>query len=173
MKMLLPLFALIAAPALAQDSALYFASDAWPVRKSGTVCTMARTAPAEGESALSVTYDAAKGEVTVAADNPVTDALPESGSIDLAIVFLDNGGVEYDDAWGTRRFDYSREDGAARFATRFAGERNVRQILADLSGSAHVGFLHRGEAVMWSDLAGARRPLLQLQECAARALASN
>ena len=102
----------------------------------------------------------------------MTSAARRSGELELDIVFLDNGNVEYDAGWGARRFTYSNENGTARFSTRFVGERNVRQVLADLANSRTVGFLYKGEAVMSADLAGAGPSIAQLQECAARAVAS-
>ena len=169
MRMLLTLLALAAVPAQAQDSSLYHASDTWPVHTSGGACTMSQ---ADG-GGLSVGYDRRSGEVTLTTTNEVAATLPSTGSIDMIVVFLDNGAEKYDDAWGARRFDYVREDDTARFTARFAGEKNVRQILADLSNSSAVGFRYGDEPVLGYDLAGARPSLARLRECADRAVAAN
>jgi len=171
MKKLVALLALVAAPAAAQEASVYYASDTWPVTASGRTCTMAYAGSEAVADPLSVSYDGR--EVALATTNEVADSLPDSGAIDLAIVFLDNGRTAYDDGWGTRSFAFSRDNGKARFTARFTGERNVRQMLADLENSAHIGFLHRGKAVMSAELAGAGRSLARLRECAARAVAAN
>jgi hypothetical protein len=170
-KKLFALLALIAAPAAAQEATLYYASDTWPVTATGRSCTMAYAGPETIADPFSVSYDGR--EIALTTTNEVASSLPASGTLDLAIVFLDNGRTAYDDGWGTRRFAYSRENGNARFTARLSGERNVRQMLADLENSNHIGFLHRGKAVMSADLADARRSLARLRECGARAMASN
>lgn len=171
MKKLFALVALVAAPAAAQEATVYYASDTWPVTAAGRTCTMAFAGPETVADPFSVSYDGR--EVALTTTNEVAGTLPASGTLDLAIVFLDNGRTAYDDGWGTRSFAYSRDNGKARFTARFAGERNVRQMLADLENSNHIGFLHRGKAVMSADLADARRSLARLRECAARTVAAN
>lgn len=171
MKKLLVLFALLSAPAAAQEATVFYASDTWPVTAAGQSCTMAFAGPDTIADPLSVSYDGR--EVALTTTNEVAASLPGSGTIELSIVFLDNGRTAYDDGWGTRRFTYSRDNGKARFTARFSGERNVRQILADLENSNHIGFLHSGKAVMSADLADARRSLAKLRECAARVVAAN
>jgi hypothetical protein len=171
MKKLFALVALLSAPAAAQQATVFYASDTWPVTAAGQSCTMAFAGPDAIADPLSVSYDGREVALTTA--NEVAASLPASGTIDLAIVFLDNGRTAYDDGWGTRRFTYSRDNGKARFTARFSGERNVRQMLADLENSNHIGFLHRGKAVMSADLADARRSLARLRECGARVVAAN
>lgn len=173
MNKLFPLLAILAAPAAAQDSPIYFASDAWPVQASGRACSMA--APAQDASdPLTVTYDAASGEVTLTAEtSDVSTSLTNNSGVDLKLVFLDNGRTKHDDGWGQRRFTYSRVGDKARFTSRFAGERNVRQVLADLASSAHVGLLYNGQVVTSTDLSRADPSLDKLQECARRVVAAN
>ncbi len=172
-KLLLPLLAVTAAPAAAQDAAVFYASDTWPVTASGRTCTMDFTGPSSLGDPLSVSYDAGAGALRLTTAGTVGSSLGSSGSMDLAIVFLENGDTDYDDGWGSRRFTFARDDGSASFTTHFTGEKNVRQILDDLSNSAHIGFLYRGEVVMSADLSGARRSLDRLRDCAARAGAAN
>jgi hypothetical protein len=174
MKKFLPLLGLLAAPVMAQGAQVYFASDAWPVEAAGRGCRMMQSGSAAGPNALEVGYDAGSGEVTLTmSSDEIGSALRDRGTIDLAIVFLQNGETAYDDAWGSRSFAYVRDDGTARFTTRFAGERNVRQILADLAHSHDVGLLHKGQAVMSTNLTQAGRSLGKLQECGRRAVAAN
>ena len=174
MNKLVPLLALLAAPAAAQEARVYYASDAWPVEVAGRACSMSRAAASDGSNPLSIAYDAASGEVALTVETDEIGAgLGERGSLELAIVFLENGEAAFDDGWGSRNFSYVRERGTARFTTRFAGERNVRQILADLSNSHDVGLLYRGKAVMSTNLADAGRSLDKLEECARRAVAAN
>jgi len=174
MKKLVPALALLAAPAVAQGAQVYYASDAWPVETAGSTCTMIQAAGDAGPNALEVGYDAATGEVmlTMSSDE-IGNALRDSGTIELAIVFLQNGKTAYDDAWGSRRFSFAREGSTARFSTRFAGERNVRQILTDLANSHDVGLLYEGKAVMSTNLTRAGRSLDKLKECAGRVVAAN
>lgn len=176
MKKVLPFLAAaaIAGPALAQEAEIYHASDAWPVHRLGASCSMERQGQADtGFGRLAVGYDAARGEVTLSTSAPVERGLPPSGSIPLHIVFLDNGRVKHDDQWASRTFAYTSEDGIYRFTAAFAGEKNARQILADLAGSRRLGLLHEGEVLFDHDLAGARDSLGRMQACAARAVAAN
>lgn len=173
MKKLVPLLALLAAPAAAQDARVYYASDAWPVQASGRVCSMAAPA-AEASDPLTISYDAASGEMVLTAEtSDVSTSLSDNSGVDLGIVFLENGRTKHDDGWGERRFTYSRVGDKARFTSRFAGERNVRQLLADLAGSAHVGLLYEGQVVTSTDLSRADASLDKLRECARRVVAAN
>ena len=54
-----------------------------------------------------------------------------------------------------------------------AGERPVRQILADLSSSKHVGLLYRGQVISSTNLAGAASSIGELRACSRRAIAAN
>lgn len=173
MKKLVPLLTLIAAPAIAQDGGIYYASEAWPVQASGRVCSMA--APASNTSdPLTISYDAASGEIALAAETgDVSTTLADNSSVDLAIVFLDNGNAKHDDGWGLRRFVYTRDGDKARFTGRFAGERNVRQILTDLANSAHMGLLYEGQVITSTELSQADVSLGKLQECARQVVAAN
>lgn len=174
MKKLIPLLALLAAPAGAQDAQVYYASPAWPVQAAGSACKMVQANGDAGPNALEVAYDAATGEVALTmSTDEIRDTSRDSGTIELNIVFLQNGRTAHDDAWGSRTFTYKREGNTARFTTRFAGERNVRQILADLANSHDVGFLFQREPVMSTELSNARPSLGKLQECARRVVAAN
>lgn len=174
MKKLLMLAVLLAVPApmlaQAQDAQVYYASDSWPVHAAGRTCTLTQAA-ADAGSALSVSFDGA--EVTLTTTNALESALPASGKVQLAIVFLDNGSTEYDDGWGSREFTYSSNNGVYRFSSRFAGERNVRQLLTDLASSKTLGFLQRGQAVVSYDLDDLARSVAHLRDCAARTVAAN
>lgn len=175
MKMLLPLAAMAAVAAStahAQDAQVYYASDTWPVSASGRTCTLSQAAP-DGGSALSVAFDGS--EVVLTTTNPIESALPESGSVALTVVFLDNGNgdIAYDDGWGSRQFAYTRGDGVYRFSTRFSGERNVRQFLTDLASSRALGFTQRGQTVVGYELADVSASVARLRQCAARAVAAN
>lgn len=173
MKTLLSLFAVLAVPANAQDASIYYASESWPVERAGGACAMERTGqPETGFGMLGVGYDAANDVVTLSTSAPVQSGLPPSGEIRLHIVFLDNGRVKHDDAWASRTFAYTSEDGMYRFTTSFAGEKNVRQILADLANSRRLGLLRDGEVLFDHDLAGARESLARLQACAAGTVAA-
>jgi len=174
MTKLLPLAALLTVtavlPAHAQEGQVYYASDAWPVHTSGGTCTMVQAVPDAG-SVLSVSYD---GDIlTLTSTNELESPLPATGKVDLGIVFLNNGDTDYDPGWGARQFSYARTDGVYRFTARFSGERNVRQLLADLSNSEWIGLLQRGEAVVSYQLAGMDTSLTRLRECGARRVASN
>jgi hypothetical protein len=173
MRALVPMLALLAAPAAAQEARTYYASETWPVSASGRSCTMTFAGDLSENDPLSISYDGARGELALTSDGATVSSLGSSGTVDLRIVFLENGRTAYDDGWGSRRFTFSRDNGSARFTTRFAGERNVRQILQDLGNSAKVGFLFGDEVVMSSSLAGARESLSRLRECAARQVAAN
>lgn len=170
MKKLLMLVVLLAAPVQAQEAQVYYASDTWPVHAAGRTCTLTQAA-ATDRSALSVSFDGA--EVTLTTTNALESALPASGKVQLAIVFLDNGSTEYDDGWGSREFTYASSNGVYRFSSRFAGERNTRQILTDLAGSRTIGFLQRGQAVVSYDLDDLARSVARLRDCAARTVAAN
>jgi len=170
MKKLLPLAALLAVPAHAQDAQVYYASDTWPVHVSGRTCTMAMAAPT-ADGTLSVSFDGTR--VTLASTSEVESELPAAGKVNLAIVFLNNGRTEFDDGWGSREFTYSRDNGAYRFATRFTGDNNVRQILDDLAASKTLGLLQRGQTVVAYDLADASRSVARLRDCAGRQVAAN
>lgn len=173
MRKLLPFLAVLAVPAQAQDAALYYASDAWPVHRANDACAMERVGrPETGFGMLGVSYDAARDLVTLSTSAPVQSGLPASGDIELHIVFLDNGDVKHDDAWASRKFSYTSEDGLYRFTAAFSGEKNVRQILADLANSRRLGLLRDGEVLFDHDLAGARESLARLQACAAGTVAA-
>jgi hypothetical protein len=172
MKKLLPFAVLLAVPAQAQDAQVYYASDTWPVQAAGRTCTMMQAA-SSADGRLSVSYDGS--EVTLATTNTVESALPDSGKVSFAIVFLDNeeSDLEFDDGWGSREFTYAREGADYRFSTRFGGENNVRQILADLANSKTIGLLQGGKAVMAYELGNAGGSIARLRECAARRVAAN
>ena len=174
MKKLLPLAALLAVPAAmpaqAQDAQVYYASDTWPVHAVGGACTIVQAAP-DGGSALAIGYDGA--EVTLTSTSELESELPAAGTVSLAIVFLDNGRTAFDDGWGSREFSYAREADAYRFSTRFSGEKNVRQILADLAASRTIGLLQRGQTVVAYELGGIGRSVARLRDCAARQVAAN
>lgn len=169
MNKLVVLLAVLAGPAAAQDARVFYASDSCPVHVSGKTCTM--TQAGGDANALSVSFDGAV--VTLTTANALASELAPAGKLRMGIVFLDNGDVAYDDGWGSREFDYASEGGVYRFSTRFAGERNVRQVLADFAGSEAIGFTQGREAVISYELANAARSLDRLQQCAARAVAAN
>ena len=175
MKSLLPLFAvaLSAAPAYSQGTPGQ--EGIWPVESAGDTCAMSQAFSDTdfGRHTLAISYDASRQEVSLTTINAPADELPESGELMWRIVFLDNGRESYDDAWGARRFTYVRDGEAYRFTARFAGEKNVRQILADLAASRGVGFMERGKVVTAFDLAGAARSIGRLRSCAARVVATN
>ena len=170
MKKLLPLAVLMAAPASAQD--VYFASDVWPVQASGRTCTVVQALP-DGRNALSISYDGS--EVVLTSTNELATEMPASGTLNLAIVFLDNEASDqaFDDGWGSREFTYTRGDGLYRFSTRFAGENNVRQFLADIGNSRTLGLLQRRETVVAYDLSDIGPSIARLRDCAARQVAAN
>lgn len=170
MKMLLPLAVLVAVPAHAQDAKVFHASETWPVHVSGRACTLVQAMPAAG-STLSVSYDGA--EVILTSTNELEEPLPSSGEVDLKIVFLDNGDLDFDDGWGSREFTYDADAGQYRFSTRFAGEKNVRQILSDLAGSKTIGLLQGSDVVVDYALAGIAGSIARLRDCAARTVAAN
>lgn len=173
MNRFMSVLALLAAPALAQDAPVYYASNTWPVAVTGRQCAMTAQGH-EGSDPLTITYDAAIGEITLsAATSGVSTSLRDDSAVDMQIVFLGNSRNPRDDGWGERRFTFARTGDEARFTTRFAGERNVRQILADLANSQHVGLLYRGEVVTSTALASAGASLDKLQECGRRAVAAN
>lgn len=162
MHRLIPLLALVAAPALAQDSA-------WPVKADGRACTATQAVVNSGSGPLTVTYDARREEVTLVSSARVESPLPSSGAMDLMLVFLDNGTNKFDDQWGPRRVTYARSGELVNFTTAFAGTHNVNQIFADLSSSRRIGFLKDKEPVLDHPLAGIGPALAQLKDCAARA----
>ena len=170
MTKLLPLAALLAVPAQAQDGQVFYASDTWPVHASAGTCTLVQ-AGAAADSALSVSYDGA--EVTLTTTNTLESALPAAGKVSLAIVFLDNGDVEFDDGWGSREFAFVQEGDAYRFSARFAGEKNVRQFLTDLASSRTIGLLQRRQTVVAYDLADISRSVARLRDCAGARVAAN
>lgn len=174
MKTFLLLATLVAGPAAAQagsrDAQVFYASDTWPVHAAGASCTVSQAQPGPGGT-LSVSYDGT--QVALTSSNEVESPLPGSGKAKLDIVFLDNGSTRYDDGWSEREFTYRQEGAAYHFTTRFAGERNVRQILADLSASRTVGLLQDGQLVVDYDLAGLSPSIARLADCAARPVASN
>jgi hypothetical protein len=168
MKKLIPLFVLLSVPAMVH------ASTVWPVQASGSACSMVNAAAGEAGNPLTVTYDSASGDVILTIEtSDIASGLNDSGSLELAMVFLDNGELKHDDGWGARSFGYTREGEVTRFTTRFAGERPVRQILADLAASKHVGLLYRGQVVSSTNLAGAASSIGELRACARRAVAAN
>jgi hypothetical protein len=173
MKIIVPLLALLAVPAAAQDAQVYYASNAWPVQASGQICSAVNATVGEASNPLTLTYDAASGEVALTVESSdISSGLSDSGSLDLALVFLDNGKVKHDDGWGLRSFTYSRQGEATRFTSRFAGERNVRQIFADIAGSKHIGLLYRGQVIASTELASIAPSIDKLRECARQALAA-
>lgn len=167
MKKLVPLLALLTIPTGAQ------ASTAWPVQASGSACSMVNAA-SEASNPLTVTYDAGLGEVVLTIEtSDIASGLNASGSLELAMVFLDNGDIKHDDGWDPRRFSYTRQGEVTRFTTRFGGERPLRQILADLSGSKHIGLLYKGQVISSTDLAGAAPSIGELRDCARRSVAAS
>ena len=169
MKKLLLLTAALAIAAPAQAQSL------WPVRTADGSCSMSQTFESAdfGRTTLRVAYDAAKQEVTLTSTNPMVEQLPGTGEILWTVVFLDNGDNKFDDGWAARSFSYAKDGDRYRFSTAFAGENNVRQILADLGASSSIGFMRQGKLVTAYELEGARSSVAQLQDCAARAIASN
>ena len=168
MKTLVPLAALIALPAVAH------ASTAWPVQASGSACSMVNAVVTEASNPLTLTHDSATGEVVLTIEtSDIASGLDDSGSLELAMVFLDNGDIKHDDGWDPRSFGYTRQGEVTRFTTRFAGERPVRQILADLSSSKHIGLLYRGQVISSTNLAGAASSIGELRACSRRAIAAN
>jgi len=169
MKKLLLFAVALATAAPAQAQAL------WPVRTADGSCSMSQTFESEdfGRTTLRVSYDAASQEVTLTTTNPMAEQLPGTGEILWSMVFLDNGGIEYDEGWTARPFTYARDGERYRFSTSFAGENNVRQILADLGASRSIGFMRQGKLITAYELDGARGSVEQLRDCAARAIASN
>lgn len=164
MHKLIPLLALAtAAPALAQSSAM------WPVNAEGRACTASQPGATAESGRLSITYDAAAPEVTLTSINQVESPLPARGVVNLALVFVDNGNEPYDEGWGFRRVAFARRGDAVEFSTRFTGERNVKQVLADLAHSRRVGFVQHGEPVIAYILDGIGPALDALRSCAARA----
>lgn len=176
MKIVVPLLALVAVPAAAQEAPnarLYYASNAWPVQVAGAACSMVNAMPGEASNPLTLTYDAASGEIGLTVEtSDIASGLDASGSLDLAIVFLDNGKTRHDDGWGLRSFGYTHQGQVTRVTTRFAGERNVRQILADLAGSKHIGLLYRGQVIASTALASAAPSIDKLRECARQTVAA-
>ena len=170
MKRLLPLAALLASPALAQDAQVYHASATWPVHASDGACTLVQAQPESG-SALSVGYDG--DEVILTSTAQVESPLPPSGRVPLEIVFLENGNTDYDDGWGSRQFAYVGSDGVYRFSARFAGARNARQILADLADSKWLGLLQDGETIVAYELKGIAASVSRLRDCASQVVAAN
>ncbi|KRA83148.1 hypothetical protein [Altererythrobacter sp. Root672] len=170
MKKVLALSAL-----LVSASAAHAQAGPWPVHTTDGSCSMRQTFthPEFGSTTMEVSYDASRQLVTLATTNSIDTTLPGSGSLDWLIVFLDNNGEKFDDAWGSRQLSYTREGQAYRFTTSFSGERNVRQILADLSASRSVGFMDKGKLVVAYDLGGVRNAVSRLSTCAQRAVASN
>src|SRR5690606_12245840 len=163
MKKLAALVLLLAAPAaFAQDSELYYASSAWPVHTSAGVCTVTQASGADGLLGIAHHGD----EVVLTSTSSVESPLPETGKVYLALVFLDNGRLRHDDGWGTREFTYARSGDVYRFSTRFAGRRNVEQILADLAARRSFGMLQQGAVVFSFDLADLAPSLASLHECA-------
>ena len=170
MKKLLPLAALLAVPAYAQDGQVYYASANWPVHAAGGTCTLVQGVPEEG-NVLSVGYDGS--DLTLTSTSTLASALPAAGKVNLTIVFLDNGDLDYDEGWGTREFAYAKVGEAYRFSTRIAGEKNVRQFLTDLAASRTIGLLQDDEAVVAYELSGVSASVAQLRQCAARPVAAN
>lgn len=160
----IPLLAGLAVPAAAQDAG-------WAVNAQGRACTAAQGGSAE-DGRLSVTYDAAADEVILSSANRVQGALPSAGSLPLVVVFRaaddrDDGG--FDEGWGARQFSYARTGQDVLFSTRFTGERNVEQILADLSSNRSLGLFQGREAIIAYRLDGLGPAIAQLKDCAARA----
>lgn len=166
----MPLIVLLSAPAQAQDARIFYASDTWPVHAAKGTCTMVQTG-GEDRNVLSVSYDG--NEVVLTTTNDVATALPDSGTLGMRLVFLDNGPTKYDDGWSTRSFAYAREGDLYRFSTRFAGEKNTRQLLEDLSNSKYLGFLIKDDVFYDYDLQQAAPSIARLRECAARTVAAN
>ncbi|MBT2133515.1 hypothetical protein KK137_04125 [Croceibacterium sp. LX-88] len=156
-------------------SAAYAQTGPWPLHADNGACSIRQTFshPEFGSTTLEVSYDAAHQLVTLATTNSVATALPGTGSVAWSIVFLDNGGEKYDDAWGSRQLSYKRDGEAYRFTTGFSGERNVRQILADLSASRSLGFMDKDKLVVGYDLNGVRSAVARLSSCAQKAVVSN
>ena len=158
---------LSAAPALGQ-------TELWPVEEADGSCSMGQTFSSAdfGVHTLQVSYDAKRQLITLTSTSPVDAALPATGTVDMTIAFLDNGDEPFDDAWGQRRFTIAQDDGRHLLSTSFSGERNVRQVLADLAASRAVGFMNAGKVVTAFELRDADASLRQLRSCAAQ-VASN
>jgi hypothetical protein len=165
MRKLAPLLAAVAVPALAQPMPV------WPVSATGRGCTAVQPVPDAESGRLSITYDAVRQEVTLTGASHVQAPPSPGGTIDLNLVFIDNGRETYDDQWAKRRFSVVREGDETRFSTRFAGKDNVNQILADLARSKRVGFLQKsgGNPLMAYFLEGFAPAIESLKACAARA----
>jgi hypothetical protein len=159
MHKLIPLVALLAAPASAQDTV------AWQISGQGQGCVL--SGEQSGVGTLSLQYDAATQVVTLTSTNQVETPLPSSGTIDWTMVFLDNGREKFDDQWDVRRFTFSRDGNAVRFTTRFSGKANVDQFFGDLANSRKIGFLKKRDVVIAYDLAGIAGSISGLRDCAA------
>jgi hypothetical protein len=165
MHKLVPLLALLAAPAVAQSL------PAWPVSASGRTCTAVQPIADAESGRLSVTYDAAHQEVILTSASHVAAAPPAARVVDLNVVLIDNGREQYDDQWAKRRFTIARDGDQTRYSTRFAGKDNVSQILTDLGNSKRIGFLKKsGDTPMMAYFLDGLAPAIgQLKECAERA----
>src|SRR4051794_4273651 len=98
MHKLAVLLTLLAVPVMAQDQST------WSVEAQGRVCTATQATFTSGSGRLSVTYDAARREVILTSADRVESPLPDTGAMDLVVVFLDNGRTKFDDQWGLRHF---------------------------------------------------------------------
>ena len=166
MYKLLPLLALIAVPAAAQDAS-------WKVTPAGRTCTATQPIADSGSGRLMVSYDAARQEVTLPSPAHVESPLPDTGAMDLMLVFLDNGAMKFDDQWRPPRATHARSGDMVNFSTLVAGTLNVEQIFTDLSSSRRVGFLKDKEPILDHPLAGIGGALAQLKDCAARSAAGH
>src|SRR5690606_10045304 len=73
---------------------------------SAGVCTVTQASGADGLLGIAHHGD----EVVLTSTSSVESPLPETGKVDLALVFLDNGRLRHDDGWGTREFTYARSE---------------------------------------------------------------
>jgi hypothetical protein len=173
MKKFVPLLALLALPAQAQDAQVYYASSTWPVHVSGNACSLNNAAPDESNNALKVNYDSRAGEVVLTIETrDISSGLNATGTLSLGVVLLDNGTVKHDDGWSPRTFNYTHQNGVTRFTTRIAGKRSARQFLSDLGTSRHLGLIYQGQAISSTSLSGVSPSLTRLDECSRQTFAS-
>jgi hypothetical protein len=159
----------LAQPALAQDAPFYWKGDRWyvSVADEDQCAAISKSIHIEnGDMYLFIMYNAEEKKVGLNFTSKVTKSLPNNGSIDLKLVFVNAKTVEIDEGWGERTFYYNRLDnGDTMFVTEFGGSKNVEDILDDMAKNTHVVLEFNGDEFTGAQLDESALAIEKLRSC--------
>ncbi len=116
-----------------------------------------------GSADLIVNYDAKAKEVQFSLSSEVTTSLPDTGTKNLELVFVNDG--EYDDGWGVREFTFYKNENQWTFMRYFKGG-NASIILEDIAKSTYVALVHNDDLFTGGKLENTAMAIKALRKCA-------